>query len=38
MSPKPRPGGVGMASRPDLDWQEQAACKGKGGLFFGDDN
>ena len=38
MTPRPRPGGVGAASRPDLGWQAQASCKGKGDLFFGPDN
>lgn len=37
MSPNPRPGGVGTASRLDLGWQDEAACKGLGNLFFGDD-
>jgi WhiB family redox-sensing transcriptional regulator len=38
MTPKPRPGGVAAASRPDLDWQEWAACRGEDPeTFFAPD-
>ena len=36
MSGYPRPGTA--AIRGDLGWQDQAACKGRGDLFFGPDN
>jgi WhiB family transcriptional regulator, redox-sensing transcriptional regulator len=35
MNRNPRPGAAAEASRPDLDWQENAACRGEDpDLFF----